>query len=217
MGDAISNYARHRGIVESTMFFEFLEGTENSPETVRGLGFLDTLLRNELHETAESVYEAAVGQRVDELRTTRASYGFIHQIIKEGLVPAMIDDMVKGLVRIMKRREDVADPLPAEIDNVRAFTKAYQAALDTNAERTVTVDYDFLAWMQRSFNCDIVDVRLDQPMTLHVSRAHGRLPNARLESTDASDCTQAQFTEWLYFIRNTRDYVSVASAGSAAA
>jgi len=40
------------------------------------------------------ISNAAVGQRVDELRKTRAFYGFIHQIIREGLVSSMINDMV---------------------------------------------------------------------------------------------------------------------------
>jgi radical SAM superfamily enzyme YgiQ (UPF0313 family) len=217
MGDTVSNYARHRGIVESTMFFEFLEGRNNSPETVKGLGYLDTLLRNELHPTAEGVHQAAVGQRVDELRPTRASYGFIHEVIREGLVPAMIDDMIDGLVRIMKRRSDVPAPDPIEIENLRTFTKAYEATLDTNAESTVSVDYDFLAWMEQSFNADMADVRRDEPMALHIRRARGRLPNAKLESVDASTCTQPQFTEWLYFIRNTRDYVDVTGAENEAA
>ena len=210
MGDAVSNYARHRGIVESTMFFEFLESTMNSPETDRGLGFLDDLLRSELHDTPEGVHDAAVGQRVEELRTTRASYGFIHEIIRNGLVPAMIDDMIDALVRIMERRADVSRPEPREIANLRAFTKAFEATLDTNAEATLTVDYDFPAWMQKSFNADMAKYRLDEPLVLSLRRARGRLPNARLESVDASNCTQAQFTEWLYFIRNTRDYVTVA-------
>jgi hypothetical protein len=34
---------------------------------------------------------------------------------------------------------------------------------------------------------------------------------------DASTCTQPQFTEWLYFIRNTRDYVDVTGAENEAA
>jgi hypothetical protein len=219
LGCAVSNYARHRGIMESTMFFEFLEGRENSPDTVKGLGYLDTLLRNELHPTAQGVHQAAVGQRVDELRTTRASYGFIHEVIREGLVPAMIDDMIDGLVRIMKPPADagVPAPDPREIENLRTFTKAYEATLDTNAEATVSVDYDFLAWMERDFDADMADVRLEEPMRLHMSRARGRLPNANLESVDASTCTQPQFTEWLYFIRNTRDYVDVTSAEKEAA
>ena len=198
------------------MFFEFLQSKENSSETGRGLGFLDTLLRNELHETAESVHDAAVGQRVEELRTTRASYGFIHQIIKEGLVPSMIDDMLNGLVRIMRRRlgGEIQSPNATELDSLRTFSKAYHAALDTNAARTIVVDYDFLAWMQHDFNGDMAEFRLDEPVTLNLRRARGRLPNARLESVDASTCTQAQFTEWLYFIRNTRDYVSVTGAES---
>ena len=54
-------------------------------------------------------------------------------------------------------------------------------------------------------------------MMLTLRRARGRLPNAKLESVDASTCTRAQFTEWLYFIRNTRDYVAVTSAESIAA
>jgi radical SAM superfamily enzyme YgiQ (UPF0313 family) len=216
MGDTISNFARHRGIVEPTMFFEFLESQENSPDTVKGLGFLDTLLRNELHSRAEGVHEAAVGQRVDELRTTRASYGFIHQIIREGLVPAMIDDMVNGLVRTMKRRSDgnFQNLIATEVDNLRTFTKAYQATLDTNATATIAVDYDFLAWMQQNFSGDMGRYRLDEPMTLALRRARGRLPNTKLESVDASTCSQPQFTEWLYFIRNTRDYVAVTSTES---
>jgi radical SAM superfamily enzyme YgiQ (UPF0313 family) len=219
MGDAISNFARHRGIVESTMFFEFLEGKQNSAETVMGLGFLDTLLRNELHPSPESIHDAAVGQRVDELRTTRASYGFIHQIIREGLVPSMIDDMVDGLVRIMHRRSegDFQNLIASEADSLRTFTKAYQAALDTNATTTISVDYDFLDWMRQDFGGDMAQHHLDEPMMLTLRRARGRLPNAKLESIDASTCTQAQFTEWLYFIRNTRDYVAVTSAESVAA
>jgi hypothetical protein len=219
MGDAISNFARHRAIVESTMFFEFLESRENSPETVKGLGFLDTLLRNELHPSAEGVYEAAVGQRVDELRTTRASYGFIRQVIREGLVPSMIDDMVNGLVRIMQRNS--AGSLPevtaGELENLRTFTAAYQASLDTNAARTISVDYDFPAWMRKNFTGDISQYRLDEPMALTLHRSGGRLPNAKLESVDAATCSQAQFTEWLYFIRNTRDYVAITRAESEAA
>ena len=59
--------------------------------------------------------------------------------------------------------------------------------------------------------------RLDEPMTLWLRRARGRLPNAKLESVDASTCSQQQFTEWLYFIRNTRDYVAVTRDESKAA
>jgi len=219
MGDAVSNYARHRGIVESTMFFEFLECMENSADTVKGLGFLDTLLRNELHSSAEGVHDAAKGQRVDELRTTRASYGFIHQIIREGLVPSMIDDMVNALERVMRRGPDGGkeNSIGIEMDNVRAFSKAFQVSLDTNAVTTISVDYDFLSWMQENFGADLANYRLDDSMLLTIRRAHGRLPNAKLESVDASTCTQAQFTEWLYFIRNTRGYVSVTTAESVAA
>ena len=160
-----------------------------------------------------------MGQRVDELRTTRASYGFIRQIIKEGLVPSMIDDMVNALARVMQRQsgDDNKGLLTRELDNVRTFTKAYQGTLDTNAVTTITVDYDFLTWMQDSFGADLSQYRLDKPMTLTIRRAHGRLPNAKLETVDASTCTQPQFTEWLYFIRNTRDYVAVTSAESVAA
>ena len=201
------------------MFFEFLESQDNSPETVRGLGFLDTLLRSEMHPTAEGVHDAAVGQRVDELRTTRASYGFIHQIIRDGLVPSMIDDMVDGLVRIMRQRSEgnIQNLFASEVDNVRTYTKAYQAALDTNAATMVSVDYGFLAWMQQNFSGDLAQYRLDEPMTLWLRRARGRLPNAKLESVDASTCSQQQFTEWLYFIRNTRDYVAVTRDESKAA
>jgi hypothetical protein len=63
----------------------------------------------------------------------------------------------------------------------------------------------------------MADVRRDEPMALHIRRARGRLPNAKLESVDASTCTQPQFTEWLYFIRNTRDYVDVTGAENEAA
>jgi len=219
MGDVISNFARHRGVVESTMFFEFLENRDNAPETVKGLGFLDTLLRNELHETAEDVQGAAAGQRVDELRTTRASYGFIHQIIRQGLVPAMIDDMVNALVRITERQSEGApEGLTAgEVENLRTFTKAYQAALDTNASSTISVDYDFPGWMRQNFSGDLAQFLLDEPATLTLRRARGRLPNARLESVDASSCSQQQFTEWLYFIRNTRDYVDIIDTESEAA
>jgi hypothetical protein len=219
LGDAVSNYARHRGIVESTMFFEFLESQDNSPETIEGLGFLDTLLRGELHATAQGVHDAAIGHRVDELRTTRASYGFIHQIIRNGLVPSIIDDMLDGLVRIMLQRSEGNLPnlIASEVDNVRTYTKAFQAALDTNAAPVVSVDYDFLTWMQQNFNADLAQYRLDEPMTLSLRRARGRLPNAKLESVDASTCSQQQFTEWLYFIRNTRDYIAVTSDESEAA
>jgi hypothetical protein len=219
LGDAISNFARHRGVVESTMFFEFLESRENSQETAKGLGFLDTLLRNELHPSAEGVHEAAVGQRVDELRTSRASYGFIRKVIRDGLVPAMIDDMVNGLVRIMEQQPqgDGRKVAVSELENLRTFTKAYQATLDTNAAKTISVDYNFPAWMQKSFSGDMAQYRLDAPMTLTLQRARGCLPNAKLESVDASTCSQAQFTEWLYFIRNTRDYVAITSAESEAA
>ena len=219
MGDVISNFARHRGIVESTMFFEFLKNQRNSSDTIKGLGFLDALLRNELHETAEDVHAAALGQRVDELRTTRASYGFIHQVIRQGLVPAMIDDMVNGLVRIMDQQSQGEDenPIAGEVESLRTFTKAYQAALDTNATSTVSVDYDFLRWMRENFSGDLARYHLDEPATLTLRRARGRLPNARLESVDASSCSQPQFTEWLYFIRNTRDYVDISGAESEAA
>jgi radical SAM superfamily enzyme YgiQ (UPF0313 family) len=219
LGDAVSNYARHRGIVESTMFFEFLESQDNSPQTIKGLGFLDTLLRGELHATAQGVHDAAVGQRVEELRTTRASYGFIHQIIRDGLVPSIIDDMVDGLVRIMQQRSEgnLQDLITSEVDNVRTYTKAFQAALDTNAATIVSVDYDFLAWMQQNFSADLARYRLEEPKTLSLRRARGRLPNAKLESVDAATCSQQQFTEWLYFIRNTRDYVVVTSDESEAA
>lgn len=219
MGDAISNFARHRGIVESTMFFEFLESSDNSPETLKGLGFLDTMLRNELHPSAEGVHQAVAGQRVDELRTTRASYGFIREIIRGGLVPAMIDDMINGLVRIMARQPGSGAPEigAGEIENLRIFSKTYQATLDTNAAATISVDYDFPAWMQKNFNGDMAQYRLDEPLTLTLRRARGRLPNAKLETVDASTCSQAQFTEWLYFIRNTRDYVAITSDESQAA
>jgi hypothetical protein len=219
MGDVISNFARGRGVVESTMFFEFLKSPDNSPETVKGLGFLDTLLRNELHENAEDVHAAAVGQRVDELRTTRASYGFIHQIIREGLVPAMIDDMVNGLVRIMQRRSENAlqNVIANEVENLRTFTKAYQAVLDTNATLTISVDFDLLDWMRQNFSGDMGKYRLDEGMRLTLRRARGSLPNAKLESVDASSCSQQQFTEWLYFIRNTRGYVEITSTKSEAA
>ena len=219
MGDVISNFARSRGVVESTMFFEFLKSPDNSPETVKGLGFLDTLLRNELHETAEDVHAAAVGQRVDELRTTRASYGFIHQIITEGLVPAMIDDMVNGLVRVMQRQSEDAlqNVIANEVENLRTFTKAYQAVLDTNAALTISVDYDILDWMRQNFSGDMAKYRLDEGMRLTLRRARGSLPNAKLESVDASSCSQQQFTEWLYFIRNTRGYVEITSTKSEAA
>ena len=219
MGDAVSNYARHRGIVEPTMFFEFLECQGNSPETARGMGFLDTLLRRELHPTAESVHQAAVGQRVEELRTTRASYGFIHEVIRRGLVPSMIDDMIDALVRIMRRCSDDKDEImmAREIDNIRTFAKAYQGTLDTNAIATISVDYDFPTWMQENFGADLEQHRLNEPVTLAVRRARGRLPNAKLESVDASTCSQQQFTEWLYFIRNTRDYVAVTTVESVAA
>lgn len=219
MGDAISNYARHRGFVESTMFFEFLESGENSVETRQALDFLDNLLVSELHPTAEGVHRAAVGQRVDQLRTTRASYGFIHEVIRRGLISAMIDDMLDGLVRIMGRdpRSRVCRPDPREIENLRVFTKAYEATLDTNAESTVSVDYDFLAWMRCGFNADMAGLRLGEPMALQFRRARGRLPNARLDTVDASTCSQAEFTQWLYFIRNTRDYIEVACAESEAA
>jgi hypothetical protein len=59
--------------------------------------------------------------------------------------------------------------------------------------------------------------RLNEPLKLTLRRARGRLPNAKLESVDASTCSQAQFTEWLYFIRNTRDYVAITSDESRAA
>ena len=219
MGDVISNFARHRGVVESTMFFEFLDSQDNSPETIKGLGFLDTLLRNELHETPEAVQAAAVGQRVDELRTTRASYGFIHQVIRQGLVPAMIDDMLDGLVRIMARQSqgESENPTAGEVENLRIFTKAYQAALDTNATSRIAVDYDFPRWVGENFSGDLAQYRLEESATLTACRSRGRLPNARLESVDASSCSQPQFTEWLYFIRNTRDYVDISGAESEAA
>ena len=219
MGDTISNFARHRGVVEPTMFFEFLESQDNLPETVKGLDFLDTLLRNELHSTAQDVHGAALGQRIDELRTTRASYGFIHQIIREALAPSMIDDMLNGLVRILRRQSGQGSPnlIASEIDNLRIFTKAYHATLDTNATTTISADYDFVGWMQQNFSSDMAQYRLDDPMGLTLCRAPGRLPNARLESIDARSCSQQHFTECLYFIRNTRDYVTVTSAESEAA
>jgi hypothetical protein len=148
---------------------------------------------------------------VDELRTTRASYGFIHEVIRQGLVPAMIDDMLDGLVRLM------ADQSAGEIENLRTFTKAYQAAVDTGARSTIAVDYDFPVWMHENFGADLAQYRLDEPATLTLQRARGRLPNANLESVDASICSQQQFTEWLYFIRNTRDYVDILNTESEAA
>ena len=216
MGEFISNFARHRGIVESTIFFEFLTAEGNSPETRTGLEFLETLLRGELHASAEDVHEAAVGQRVDELRTTRASYAFIRQLIREGLVPAMIDDMLGALVRSAERRGG-RDSTPAEIENLRVFTKAYQAAVDRNVASTISVDFDFPAWLEQNFGRDLAHYRLDEPMMVKLHRAHGRLPNAKLESIDASTCSQQLFTQWLYFIRNTRDFVAITGIESEAA
>ena len=89
--------------------------------------------------------------------------------------------------------------------------------MDTGATSTIGVDYDFPAWMVENFGTDIARYRLDEPAALTLRRARGRLPNAQLESVDASVCSQSQFTEWLYFIRNTRDYVDVVSAESEAA
>ena len=217
MGEFISNFARHRGIVESTMFFEFLTAQSNSQNTRTGLGFLEELLRGELHATAEEVHEAAVGQRVDELRTTRASYGFIQQLIRKELVPAMIDDMLAALARCAAQRGGDGSLEPEELGNLRVFTKAYQAALDKNATSTISVDYDFPAWLEDNFSRDMAHYRLDEPLKLMLRRARGRLPNANLESVDASTCSQQQFTEWLYFIRNTRDYVAIAATESEAA
>ncbi len=131
----------------------------------------------------------------------------------------MIDDMVDGLVRIMRQQlqGNLQKTIASEVDNLRIYTKAYQAALDTNAATIVSVDYGFLAWVQQNFSADLAQYRLDAPMTLLIRRARGRLPNAKLESVDAASCSQQQFTEWLYFIRNTRDYVAVTSAESEAA
>ena len=131
----------------------------------------------------------------------------------------MIDDMINGLVRIMGREPQNGVPAvnAGEIENLRTFSKAYQASLDTNAAATISVDYDFPAWMEKSFNSDMAQYRLDEPLTLTLRRARGRLPNAKLETVDASTCSQAQFTEWLYFIRNTRDYVTITSDESQAA
>lgn len=219
MGDAVSNFARHRAIVESTMFFEFLESRQNSPDTVRAIKYLDTLIRNELHPSPEAVHAAVAGQRVDQLRTTRASYAFIREIIREALVPSIIDDMINALVRIMRSQpqKDSPEVSASEIENLRVFSKAYQATLDTNAVRTISVDYDFPGWMRKNFGGDMAHYRLDDPMTLTLRRARGRLPNAQLESVDASTCSQQQFTEWLYIIRNTRDYVFIDGAESEAA
>jgi hypothetical protein len=100
---------------------------------------------------------------------------------------------------------------------VRTYTKAYQAVLDTNATTTVSVDYDFPAWMQQNFSVDLARYHMDAPITLWLRRARGCLPNAKLESVDAANCSQPQFTEWLYFIRNTRDYVAVTLDDSKAA
>ena len=71
--------------------------------------------------------------------------------------------------------------------------------------------------MREGFGADLAEFRLDEPMTIALRRARGRLPNAKLESVDASTCSQQQFTEWLYFIRNTRDYVTVSDTQSVAA
>jgi hypothetical protein len=123
------------------------------------------------------------------------------------------------LVRIMARQSqgESENPTAGEVENLRIFTKAYQAAVDTNAAPTIAVDYDFPRWMGENFGGDLAQYHLDEPLTLTPRRARGRLPNARLESVDAASCSQPQFTEWLYFIRNTRDYVDIGSAESEAA
>jgi hypothetical protein len=131
----------------------------------------------------------------------------------------MIDDMVNGLVRIMQRRSENAlqNVIANEVENLRTFTKAYQAVLDTNATLTISVDFDLLDWMRQNFSGDMGKYRLDEGMRLTLRRARGSLPNAKLESVDASSCSQQQFTEWLYFIRNTRGYVEITSTKSEAA
>ena len=129
----------------------------------------------------------------------------------------MIDDMLGALVRSASHPSDAREVTAAELENLRIFTKAYQAVLDTNAASTISVGYDFPAWIQESFGCDLAEFQVDGRMSLTLRRARGRLPNARLESVDASTCSQQQFTEWLYFIRNTRDYVAIEATESEAA
>jgi hypothetical protein len=219
MGSAISNYARHRGVVEPTVFFEFLQYPDNSADTLEGVGYLENLLRSELHPSPESVHAAAVGQRVDELRMTRAYYSFIRYIIRENLVPSMIDDMVDALARIMPGLPDGDGGFRTgdELRNLRAFTKAFQETLDRDAVTTTVVDYDFPAWMREDFGSALAEYRLDEPTTLTLRRTRGRLPNAKLETVDASSCSTQQFTEWMFVIRNTHDYVDVTSSESVAA
>ena len=131
----------------------------------------------------------------------------------------MIDDMVNGLVRLMdgQSQDGRETRIDSEVENLRTFTKAYQLAVDTGATSTISVDYDFPVWMRENFGGDLAQHRLDEPTALSLRRARGRLPNAKLESVNAAICSQQQFTEWLYFIRNTRDYVDIGSTESEAA
>jgi hypothetical protein len=189
IGEPASIYARENGIMESRLFFGMLESSNNRPATIQALDFLEQQACDGLHATPEDVQRAAEQRKVaglEGLQGTNIEWNFAHYLIKEEIADSLIDDIFDTLERLFREKLGV---VPDKVNDLRAFTKAYQKTVDTGVVTWVT----------------------DGPKTLTLRRIPERLPN--LNPIDASTCSTEEFNRWFYFIRSTRNYVDVSTSG----
>ncbi len=217
IGDPFTNYARRCGIPESRLFFSILDEHRQGSPIAQALSFLEARLRSELHASPGGVEQAAA-RRLDEgPQLTRVAFAFTRHVIAHELGGHFFNAFACALERELRAAAGgaLATERAAELDNLRRFTRAFQYATDTGAVTMVALDYAVGNWIEANYACELAELRLRRLSRFCLTRSPARMPKGPLGRINAARCDVREFNEWLYQMRNVRDFVVMRPVGEA--
>jgi hypothetical protein len=152
----------------------------------------------------------------DGPQISRVAFAFTRHLIAQDLGAQVVDVVAAALQRELRAAAggSLSAERLAEVDNLRRFTCAFRRATDTGAVTAVTLDYAVGDWIETNYAHELAEFRLQRPIDVRLSRDPARMPRGTLGRINAARCSVREFNEWLYFMRNVRDFVVTRPVGA---
>jgi len=218
LGDPITNFARSWGVLESELFFLVLERASSSPPVTAALSYLQKQLQAELYHTHDDLLQAVRRRPTGEYRITRVAFLFARHLIRNDLVPPLVDLVLEALMQLLP--DDRATPLEVlgeEVASLRAFTLCFYLVADQGRPGCTRLSHDLPGWVATNYLGDLSQFALSQPEEFLFDRDPRSLPKEDLVALNAATCDADRFNHWYDRIRNARGYVRVVPCSEAGA
>jgi radical SAM superfamily enzyme YgiQ (UPF0313 family) len=209
LGDPLSQYARTHEISESDLFFRILERVSSCRAVAVALDYLQDQLEAELYPSHEALLEA-VRWRLDVLEVvTRVAFCFARHLIREDIVPDLVDLVVQNLRELLSEQNKIDDGTDCELCSLRDFVVSFYLAADRCQTLSVFLAHDVQSWLETNYVSSLTKFAHAEPTEYEFARAASVLPNEDLTILNPATCEAARFNHWYDRIRNTRGFVQV--------